>query len=182
MNSSEEIRIELSRAKVLLLAAGSLTFVALGFWLLTINLSDQRAFGPFRSPLLIRGTGLASICFFGWCGVIAIRKLFDAKPGLIFNNSGLVDNSSGLAVGLIPWAEITGMQIYEIQNQRFITIFVSNPERYLEAAGPIKRWFSGASTKMCGSPISISANALRIDFNELHSLLTSQLRQRGINA
>jgi hypothetical protein len=51
-------------------------------------------------------SGLAGIIFFGFVGFYLLKKLFNKKPGLIISNSGIVDNSSGISVGFIPWSDI----------------------------------------------------------------------------
>lgn len=182
MNPPEEIKIELSRTKVLLLGAGALLAVALGGWFLTLDQSELRAFGPFGRPALLYSAGLASVLFFGWCGLIAFKKLFDPKPGLVFTESGLTDNSSGLSAGFIPWSEITGIEVYEVQGQKSLIVLVTHPERYLEIGGPVKRWFTRATFNMCGSPIAIPASTLRVPFEELHQLFATQLSRRGLDA
>jgi hypothetical protein len=47
------------------------------------------------SPMLITTIGYASVIFFGVCGMFIFRKLFDTKAGIIIDDKGIHDNSSG---------------------------------------------------------------------------------------
>jgi hypothetical protein len=50
----------------------------------------------------VHSIGLASISFFGFCGLFGMRMLFDKKPGLVLNIEERVDNASGVSAGFIP--------------------------------------------------------------------------------
>jgi hypothetical protein len=182
MSKSNEISIPLSKSKVIFLTLGSLIFVALGCWFLSGDPTLFRSMGPFSNPILIYGSGLASVLFFGWWAVIWFKKLFDPKPGLVLSEAGIIDNSSGLSAGFIPWSKISAVRPHEIQGQRFIVVLLVDPAPFLDMGGPVKRWFSRTNLKMCGSPITISANALQTDFETLHDLFATHIKQYGINA
>ena len=175
--------IELSRTKLVLLILGSCAFVAAGAWLLSFDASEIRSGRSFnfffREPWVVYGVGLAAILFFGLCGLYAFVKLFDKKPGLILNSAGIVDNASGVAAGFIPWSEVTGASIYEIQKQKMLIIGVRSPQKYLDRGGALKRAFNKANSKMVGSPVAISSVALKINFAELVSLFERYHRKYG---
>lgn len=117
--------------------------------------------------------------FFGLCAVIAARKMFDKKPGLVLNSSGIIDNSSGVAAGFIPWNEILGAEIFEVFRQKTLIILVKNPEAYVERGNPLKRAANKANYKMCGSPIAITSNTLQMSFPELLSLFQQYHQKYG---
>ncbi|MES1199699.1 MAG: STM3941 family protein, partial [Pseudomonadota bacterium] len=69
----------------------------------------------------------------GALGAIFItRKLFDKRPGLVLSAEGIVDNSSGVAAGLIPWSDIEAFNVAEIRGNKFIVVLVKDPEKYLQ--------------------------------------------------
>jgi hypothetical protein len=179
MSSNSETIIALSKTKLLLLILGACGFVVIGAWLWSLDETTIRSQHRFNSPVLVYGIGLVSILFFGLCGVFAIRKLFDKRPGLIFNSSGLVDNASGVSAGFIPWSEVIGSEIFEIQNQKTLLIKVKNPEQYIERGGPLRRTLNRANYKMSGSPIGIPSNALKVNFAELCALFDRYHREYG---
>lgn len=179
MNSEDEKVIGLSKKKILLLVLGSCVFVVLGAWLFLLDPEMIQSLNRFNNSTLIHGTGLASMVFFGACGVFAIKKLFDSKAGLVFNSAGVIDNSSAVSAGLIPWSEIAGAEIFEIHKQKMLIIKVRNPQKYIEHGGKLRRALNNANYKMCGSPIAITSSSLKIDFSELLSLFHQYKQKYG---
>ena len=183
MNSIDEKIIEFSKTKLVQIILACCVFVALGVWLFSIDDARIRSSRSFRfflnNPMYAHGLGLLAIVFFGFCGIILIKKLIDKKPGLIFNSSGFIDNASGVSAGFIPWSEVTGSQLLDLQRQRLLIIMVADPEKYAERGSLFKRTFNKANYKMCGSPIAISSNALKVDFSELVSLFNQYQQKYG---
>lgn len=167
MINSEERVIELSKTKVSLLVVGALAFIAIGAWLLNMDSAFIESQHRFNSPLLVHGIGLISFAFSCLCGAVGVMKLFDTKPGLVFNEVGIFDNSNGVSAGLIPWSEIVGFDIFELQKQKMLVVRVSHPEKYVETGGTVRRALNRVNFKLCGSPIAITSNTLKINFEEL---------------
>lgn len=181
MNPTDETIIELSRTKLVLLVLGSCAFVAAGVWLLSFDAAEVRAGRSFRfffnDPTVVYGAGLASIVLFGACALYGVRKMFDRKPGLVLNSDGIVDNASAVAAGFIPWSEVVGAGVFEIQKQKMLVVGVSDPEKYIARGGALKRALNKANTGMTGSPVSISSTSLQTDFDELVSLFDRYLQK-----
>ena len=178
MKSDDRI-VEFSKRKLLLLVIGAMVFVTLGIWLYQLDPAWIEAQRRFNNPLLVHGVGIVSVVFFGFCGAVGIRKLFDSKPGLVLGATGIVDNSSGVSAGLIPWSDIQGFGIHEIQKQKMLIIKLADPQKYVQVGGSMKQALNRMNLKMCGSPIAISANSLKIDFSELVSLCNSYYAKYG---
>ena len=159
--------IPLSKSKLVLILAGAVGFVALGFWL--YGFADR-----MRAPAFfeVKFWSVACIVFFGLCGIVALLKLLDRAPGLVIDDAGLVDNSSGISAGRIPWSDIKGFAVSTIQKQRILTIEVHDPDKYVQRASPWMRPFVAANAKYFGSPVQISSNALKIDFDTLVQAIT----------
>lgn len=167
MQNDEKRVIKLSKGKIVRLLAIACGFVALGIWMWLMNAQEIEAERRFNDSVLVHGLGLVSIVFFGFCGLYAVRKLFDDKPGLVLSAAGLDDNSSAIAVGLIPWAEISGFSIFQIARQNLLVVELKNPAKYANAGNPLRRLLNQINFKMAGSSISISSNTLQIEFDEL---------------
>jgi len=178
MDTTDELVIELSKNKIVLLIVGSCAFVALGVWM-SVDAKSIAPDLPIESPLLARGIGLVAILFFSLCGIFGIKKLFDKRPGLVLNSSGIIDNSSGLAAGFIPWEEILGVEEFQVYSQQMLIIEVRNPETYIARASALKRFLNRANYKMCGSPIAISSNTLKIDLPALLSTFEQYHKKFG---
>lgn len=172
MNATDELAIELSKTKIVIIIVGSCAFVALGVWLFAMPPESIHHMTPvmglpFNNPLFVHSVGIVAIVFFGGCAVYGIRKMFDKKPGLVFNSAGIIDNSSGVAAGFVPWNEILGAEIFQIMNQPCLVIQVKNPENFVARGNPLKSLAMKTNMKMCGSPITIGPNTLKMSFPEL---------------
>lgn len=174
----QPISIPLSKTKIILLLAGALLFVTGGCWMLvkvpTIN-------NPvFSNSNIVRVVGVAAILFFGLCGVYATRKLFSSQPGFVIDDFGITDNSGGISVGAISWNDITNINFVMAQRQKFIMIYVKNPEEYISRQSSfIKRKMMQMNHKLYGSPLAISANSLKTSFGQLFNLLRNEFETRN---
>lgn len=176
MTQDEKIEIPFSKQKMLMTLLGSIAFVGLGIWFL---INPPKISNPiFVNPTLIFIVGLTSVLFFGLAAVTIFRKFSDKKPGLIISRHGITDNSSGVSAGLIPWTDIQEIKISQVMSQKFLMFIVSNPQDYLDkVTNPLKRIAMKMNYKTYGSPISISSNALRTNFNELQNLLVEKMNE-----
>jgi hypothetical protein len=182
MDSTDETIIELSRAKLARLILGSCAAVATGAWLLSFDMAEierGRSFGFLNNnPLLVYGVGLLAVACFGGCGLYGLFKLFDKRPGLVLNSAGLVDNASAVAAGFIPWSEVTGSHVYQMRSARMLIIDVTDPRKYADRGGALKRALNKANLKM-GGAVGIPAGTLKIDFPKLVALFDRYRRKYG---
>lgn len=176
MTKENQIEIPLSKSKMILTFLGSLIFVLIGIWFLLNPPKSNHWF--FGNEIVIFVFGLAAILFFGLVAVTIFRKLLDKKPGLIINSQGIIDNSSGISAGLIPWTDIQQIKTVQVMSQRFLMFTVKNPQDYLDKASTtLKRNAMKVNYKTYGAPISISSNALKINFDELHKMLLEKMSE-----
>ena len=161
------IEIPLSKTKLLLLLAGSILFVAAGFFCIMVVADGYAKY----SSIFLKGVGVVAILFFGATGVSATKKIFDNKMGLIIDDRGMTDNSSGVSIGLIKWSDITAITTEEISSSKFLLIYVTNPEYYLNQAKGFKRKMMKANYSMYGTPLSMTSNGLKCKFSELEQLI-----------
>ncbi len=182
MNVPDEMKIALSKKKLLLLIAISAVFVAVGIWLITIDSGTAKRLDLDWNMTVTHAGGWISVIFFGLCGIICLIRFFDKKPGLEFTKMGVIDNASGVSAGLIPWSDILGADVFDLMGQRTLVVKVINPDRYIEACGPLKGWAKKANTKLCGSPITIPSSTLDINFDELMDAFKAYMAKYGVNA
>lgn len=148
---------------------GSLIFVILGvFFVIKPEIFEGRR----SSHEMIFLAGAACTLFFGVCLAISIRKIFSKQVGLIINSEGLIDKSAGNSAGEILWIDVKDVVTINIMNQKFVSIIVKNPDKYIDAQRNFfKRKLMAQNYKMIGTPISISPNTLKISFTELYNIL-----------
>ncbi len=176
MSNEEHFEIPLSKTKMILTFLGSLMFVGLGIWFLV---NPPKISNPILgNPTTLFIIGIASVLFFGLVAITIFRKFSDKKAGLIINKQGVIDNSSGVSAGEIPWKDIQEIAISQVMNQKFLMIIVKNPQEYIDkVTSPIKRNAMKMNYKSYGSPISISSNALQTNFDDLHKLLIDKMNE-----
>jgi hypothetical protein len=152
---------------------GAITFVVLGFFFVA---RPEVFVSPFHQNItLIRFVGILSVIFFGAITVYGIIKLFDNKYGLIIQTNGIIDNTNASSVGLITWEDIISIKRQQVMSTKFLLIFLTNPDDYLNRATGLKRKLLYANMRMYGTPLSIISNSIKINFDDLEKLLTSNL-------
>ncbi|MEO0338198.1 MAG: STM3941 family protein, partial [Bacteroidota bacterium] len=108
-------------------------------------------------------------------------KMFDKKPGLIIDENGITDNTNGTSIGLIEWNDIAEIERLEIAFSKMLLIKTNKPEKYIQRApNGIARQAMKANYKSYGTPLSIIANSLKINFNELEKLIEEEWKKRQI--
>ena len=134
--------------------------------------------GFILSPEIVRIMGVLGIVLFGAAGVFGIKKLFDKKVGLIIDKNGITDNSSALSIGLIEWKDINGIELTQVNSIKFLRIGVKNPEKYIsKAKNGIKAKLMKINMNMYGSPIYITSNSLKYNFEELETIAQSEFKK-----
>ena len=171
-----KIEIPISKKKTLLLLIGAILFVIFG--VLLIMTPDKFISLVFRNPQTIRIGGIAAVLFFGVAGVYGLRKLFDKTIGLSIDEKGITDNSNAASVGLIEWNDILEIKNEQVMSTRFVLIFTRCPEKYLESVNGFKRKLMQGNMKMYGTPLSITSNTLRYNFNDLEQLIKDKLTEQ----
>jgi len=177
MNS--KIEIPLSRAKIIGLLIGAVSLVILG--VLFIISPDFFVSPIMRSSVFIRILGIAGVVFFGLCFVFLLKAISFNKIGLSIDQYGITDNTNATSVGLVEWADITGIAKKQVMSSKFLILYVHNPQKYINKAKNIvaKRAME-INYKTYGSPISIISNSLKISVNDLEKLLIFEFEKRKI--
>lgn len=169
----KEIIIPFSKKKIIQLILGSIGFIAVCFWLIQIAETQTR-----YNPQFVIAVSILGVLFFGSVGIVNLVKFFERKQGLIINDEGIIDNSSAVCAGLIKWENITDVSITEVYRQKFITIHVNNAEEIIAKQSGLKKFFLGLNQDHYNSPVQLSTNALKCNFQELHDTIKEQLNIR----
>jgi hypothetical protein len=155
----EPLVIRASRSKAILLFAGCLAFAGGGVaMLLTTERSpDQRLIGG------------ACVLFFGGGALVALRQLFDSRPRLVIDDSGILDSTLG--VGTIPWSEILDARVQSIQGNDFICLSVRNPEMWIHSYSPVQRALVSANKALGFTELNINLAGVAADTARIHELI-----------
>ena len=173
MTQIEQIEIPLSKKKMLLTFFGAIAFVGFGvLFLITPSIFTN------KNSIVVLIVGLASILFFGLAAISIFRKFSDKKAGIIINRQGIIDNSSGVSAGLVLWSDIEEIETVKVQSQKFMIFIMKNPQDYIDrVTNPLKRKGMEMNYRIYGSPISISANSLQMNFDNLYKLLIEKMKE-----
>jgi hypothetical protein len=179
MNKTPQVEIQLSKFKLILLFLGSLMFVLFGT---AFIMNPSKFVSPIcKSPAIIFIAGLAGISFFGFVGFSIFKKIFDNKPGLLISDDGMIDNSSGLSAGYIPWSDVTEIKEKKVINQKYISIVVKNPWDYIKKQPNFfRRKAMQKNYELFGAVIGISTNGLKYDYSNLLQLLRNKFEEYKI--
>ena len=181
MNSEQRIEIPLSKSKIIMMLIGASGFVAIGLWLVIAPPQIENSY--WGNPTKIAIAGYGSIIFFGLCAAFFIRKLPDTKPGFVIDDAGLLDNSGALSAGQIFWEDIENISILEMQKQKFLMLEVKSPKQYIDRQKSLlKRKGMELNYKMYGTPICITANGLKVPFQELFTLVSQKFQEKRTNS
>jgi hypothetical protein len=171
--SGQQIIIPLSKIKIIIMLLGALIFVVLGIWLVFYPPNTENS--VWVTPFKMKLAGYASIIFFGTCAFFFIRKLPDDKPGLIIDYNGLTDNSSGFPAGQVLWSDIEKVSVIEISGQRIIMLKAKNPQDYIDRQTSLfVRKGMELNNRLYGTPLSLTANGLKISFDDLLAIVTKK--------
>jgi hypothetical protein len=129
--------------------------------------------------LLLRGLSVLGILICVFSGFFAGRRLFDPTPGLVLDAEGLVDNSNAIGAGRVRWDEITEIRVTRSGPQRFLTVVVENPRKFIDRGGSLRRRVNEANYRKAGSPVNVTARTLRIPFEDLVERTSEFYRRFG---
>jgi len=174
MSSETQIEISFSKKKIILVLLGSLLFVLLGLWFVIDPPRDYLFNNTIRSNIL----GYITIIFFGLLAVFCIKKIFDNRPALIFNDLGFDDRSSLFSAGFVLWKDVRSISVLEIRKQRMIMLELNNPEKYIQNQNNFfKKQIVKMNFKLYGAHLSLSSKVLNINFDELYEQLNKRINK-----
>jgi hypothetical protein len=115
-----------SRSRIALLTLGAVAFVAAGLWM-------GGVFGPpppsrRYSPELVFLIGWVSVVFFGFCGVMGLRRLFDGREQLRIGSAGI--RVAQWSDQTIPWSEILDVTTWSYRRRKAIVLHLRDKTRF----------------------------------------------------
>lgn len=158
-----KIEIPLSKTKLLLGIGASILFISLGLYFIMTLADQQTRF----NPTIVKTVGIPSVMFFGATGIYRIKKMFDKTIGLTIDENGIFDNTNASSVELIKWTDITAIKMEQVASTKFLLIYTSNPDFYLDKVKGIKRKLMEGNNSMYGTPLSITSSSLKYNFEDL---------------
>jgi len=173
MNTTTPILIPFSKGKTFIWLIGAIAFVAIGCWLLFGHIVFGNAL--FDNLWLIKTSGVVALLFFGIAIYFFIRNLMAKGAGLVIDDTGIEDFSTAASADKIYWKDVKAIEVLTIKSQPLILFKVTNPQAYIDGqTNRFKRKMLALNYKWYGAPVGISANGLKISFEELLQLVTER--------
>jgi hypothetical protein len=167
----EEVRIKSSKVRCLLLILPAIGLFIFGLTLLNQDIGQIEVQQKFSNPIFLYGFAIISLIT-GIIGlVICIPKFLGFRPGLVINQDGLYENSSGVSAGFVPWNEVRSITKFNVGSQLFIAIHVKDPLPYLKKGNYLQRIIKKSNMSIRGTPVGISMATLNADFEILYKLI-----------
>jgi hypothetical protein len=147
-----------------------------------------------QAGLLLLTIAMVATCFFcttlprwdaqvaGWCGIVFFGlglfilpyRMFQAETAAItIDDQGIHSNSK---LGLIVWEDIVSCRVDAIHSNRFLSIFVRDPEKYLARLPALQRKSAITQRYLGLSEITLNFISLSPGLDEA----CQYLRERGI--
>lgn len=164
---SERFVARNNAARLLLMAAASLGFVAAGLWIAGV-------FGPPPRPGR-EWIGWVAILFFGAAGVAILRRAVDGGELIVVDRHGIFWRPQGDAP--IPWTAIRALGTGTVRRQRFICLHLHDPDAW----PPRRRNPLGALNRGLGfGDIAISATGTDRSFADLQEAVDRHAAAAGL--
>lgn len=172
--ATQEIIIPISKKKLLFFIFTALVEIAFGG--LFLFFIAPEATGLEKN--FMQTIGAALIIIFSCLGILLFRKMFNSKPGLIINEKGIWHNPGGVIGEIfIDWKNVLRFDIVEIMRTQLVIIKIKNAEELIHGCIGLKQKLLKYSYKNYGSPISISSNTLKCNFETLVALLQKSFEE-----
>ncbi|MCO5171825.1 MAG: hypothetical protein M9894_36460 [Planctomycetes bacterium] len=171
----------LRRGRLLGLLALALLFVAGGAWFAWQV--GPPSLDPARNTLrdeALRAIGLAAAGFFGLCALAIARLLLRGRPGLVIDDEGLIDGTSGAAPGRVRWDEVAAVRVVPQNGQpALVGLDLVDLERFLDRLSLLQRWLVRSYVAAGDPPVGLRAESVGLEAEALAALLEAERARRA---
>lgn len=106
---------------------------------------------------------------------IGTKKIISKKPGLVLDNMGVLDNANLSETGIIPWNNISQVNMVNHQHSYFIILHLKNTDSILNKLQSTRLRLAKNNIQAFGSPVAINVSNLKIDRFELLKILNNKI-------
>jgi hypothetical protein len=160
--------VPLDRMKLLGQCLAALAFVAVGVFLIRI---------PTRYGLWAQIMGAVAVAFFGAVGAAVLFRLLRPGPAIVIDDDGILDDASGVSLGLIRWDQVGEIDEYRVDDQAFLSIMLKDPEALIAQQPFWKRRIIRANSGMGAPAVNIPQASLGINLSDLRREMEKRKRE-----
>jgi hypothetical protein len=121
--------------------------------------------------------GWFGLIFFGLCLAAILLQLFRRGPTIVIDEVGVLDRR--LAVGSIPWQDISSVSLIQIKRQRFISLWLRNEDEYLSRMRGWKQGIARANRALGFSPFCLGFTGLTPGLDEAYARIRTRVPERA---
>lgn len=163
-----EVIINNSRRKLLHLLLLGLVMVFAALYTLYFSLMEK------LTITVIIGS-LATI-FFGFSLTYTISLLINPTPMLIISTKGIIDKSTAVSIGFIPWSTIVGFKVENHSSTTYIGVEINNTEELLKTLPFFQKLSVKFNLRTNSSPLLINiSSSCAMDYEEVLNILNQHL-------
>lgn len=170
MSNKKEIYPD--RRKMLISLAGSVVMVTLSWSIISMQAGLT---GGWR---VLLNLAYVIVVLFSWLGLYYAFRLLIPKPMIIFDEKGLLDQTSTFGVGRIPWRDVKTIFPLKAGNQQFLGIDLHHPEQYLQKLAGLKKTMMMMNLKVGHPPVKLPVNMMQLTLPQLEKLATTYWKQQ----
>ena len=111
-----------------------------------------------------------ALCFF----LFGTYIFFTSKDPLIIKSDGFIDQSSYIALGFISWEDVISIVPQYVMTERYITVELSDSQKYITELSPTKKWLLKANKKLGYSTIQIVFSATKENIDDVCLIMLEQ--------
>ncbi|MBX3466249.1 MAG: hypothetical protein KF878_05045 [Planctomycetes bacterium] len=179
---SAPLVLPLRRGRLLALLALALLFVAAGAcfaWRVGPPALDFTR-NTLRDEAL-RAIGLGAVGFFGLCAAAIARLLVRGGPGLVIDDEGLIDGTSGAAPGRVRWDEVAAVRVVRVPGGQpgLVGLELVDVERFLDRLSLLQRWLARSYVAAGDPPVGLRAASVGLEADALAALIEAERARRA---
>lgn len=114
--------------------------------------------------------------FFGLGLIVFLRQIFDARPRIVVDERGIFDRT--LSVGIIEWQDIEHARPNSVVGNPFISIRLTDPEKYLERAMNSQKKLARLNKYLGAETININLSGINESPAEILAVVLKGIHDR----
>lgn len=123
---------------------------------------------------------IGSILFttlFGWIMIYFFRALKKSKPVFMISTEGIIDRTTFMSPGLIPWEEINSISYKKMSGQLFLSIQTKDKHFIIDQTTGIKKFLHKINKSFSSGQVNIPVQNLAYDHVQLHNDLQTAWKE-----
>lgn len=177
---SPPLEFPLHRGRLVLLALLSLLFVAGAVWFTAqIGLPSLDFTRNRLADEALRAIGLLATVFFGLCAVALVDLALRPGPGLVIDDEGIVERTSGMAAGRVRWEEMAAVRLVPGGDRDVVVgLDLHHLEAHMDRLPLWRRWLVRSNVSTGWPHVAIHPRTLGQDAQALAALLVAERARR----